>query len=252
MWSGPEPGCNLLRLKGRCSTWNIAPRPAKMSPMRSAPLLLWSMRSPWRSAWWWSLIAVAALGPAVLARALNLSILDAGASSTPQEWNLLAVLAGSLLGLTQLDRASWILDTRTGVRAPLELALPILPALMALGVAVALGAPWWGVPSPSDALGAIAQALRLGLLGTLLWTLGLRGAPLLASVPLMGWVLPALLSGWTAPGPHLAAVLSSGTWPAEPGRGAALTPSVPGLLGLTLALITLRILRSSSEVRDPR
>ena len=67
--------------------------------MRPAPLLLWSMRSPWRSAWWWSLIAVAALGPAVLARALNLSILDAGTSSTPQEWNLLAVLAGSLLGL---------------------------------------------------------------------------------------------------------------------------------------------------------
>ena len=82
-----------------------------MSPMRPAPLLLWSMRSPWRSAWWWSLIAVAALGPAVLARALNLSILDAGTSSTPQEWNLLAVLAGSLLGLTPVSYTHLTLPT---------------------------------------------------------------------------------------------------------------------------------------------
>ena len=91
--------------------------------MRAAPLLLWSLRAPWRSPTWWGFLGIAALGPAILARALNLSILDAGTSSTPQEWNLLAVLAGSLLGLAQLDRASWILESRSAARIPLELAL---------------------------------------------------------------------------------------------------------------------------------
>ena len=233
----------------------MAPRTAKMAPMRAAPLLLWSLRAPWRSPTWWGFLGIAALGPAILARALNLSILDAGASSTPQEWNLLAVLAGSLLGLAQLDRASWILESRSVARVPLELALPTLPALLALGLAVLLGAPWWGLPSPAEGLGAVAQALRFGLLGTLIWTAGGRGAPLLVGVPLLGWALPALLSGWSGPGPHLAAILSAGSWPAPGDRTAVLAPSMVGLLGLGLAILAVRRVRrvrSPHEVRDPR
>lgn len=225
--------------------------------VRMPPLLAWSLRSPWRSPVCWGLLGLGILGPPMLTRALRLSILDGGTEGAPLQWCLLAGLAGSLVGLHQLDQGSWILARRRALALPTEAGLLLAPALAAMVLALLLGWPWWGLPTGSALAGAATQVAQWALLGTLLWTLGLRGLPLLAALPLAGWVLPAALAGWVSPGPFLAAALSGGAWPSPTPSGALQAPSILALLGLALLTVAARRLplldlTPPDAVRGPR
>ncbi|MBL6720591.1 MAG: hypothetical protein ISQ08_04195 [Planctomycetes bacterium] len=222
-----------------------------------SPLLAWSLRSPWRSPVCWGLLGLGVLAPPMLNRALHLSILDGGTQGAPLQWGLLAGLAGSLLGLRQLDRGSWILARRRALALPREATLLLAPALAAMGLALLLGWPWWGLPGLEPLAGAVAQVVQWSLLGTLLWTLGLRDLPLMVALPLAGWVVPAALAGWGSPGPYLAASLSGGAWPASTHPGVHQAPALASILGLALVTMAARrlplpALAPPHAVRDPR
>lgn len=222
-----------------------------------SPLLTWSLRTPWRSPWSWGLLGLGVLGPPVLTRALRLSILDGGTEGAPLQWCLLAALLGSLHGLRQLERGSWLLVRRRAFALPTEAGLLLAPALTAMILALLLGSPWWGVPTGSSLAGALLQVTHWSLLGTLLWALGLRGLPLAAALPMAGWVLPAALAGWSSPGPLLAAILSGGAWPAPAEAGALQAPGPLSVLALALLIMAARRLpfldpAPSHAVRDPR
>lgn len=204
------------------------------------PLLAWSLRSPWRSPVCWGLLGLGIFGPPTLTRALRLSILDGGTEGAPLQWCLLAGLSGSLMGLRLLDQGGWILARRRALALPTEAGLLLAPALAAMILALLLGWPWWGLPASPSLVGAATQVMQWSLLGTLLWTLGLRGLPLLIALPLTGWVLPAALAGWASPGPFLAAALSGRAWPSSTPQGVLQAPSLLSALGLALLIMAAR------------
>ncbi len=203
--------------------------------------------------WLWVLLVVSVWPLTAALTPLGHTTADGTPTAQLYDVAFLALLAGTCAGLGVLSQWHWFLAPltalrRTAVEAVGLGASALLVLALTLGVAAAIGTP---LHSALFA-GAALSALHVVSVALLLLRFRASSTARLLALPVVVWVLPALLATMPAPGPALARILaasehlafSSASLSAQAHRGMAVLP----IIGLGIAAL---LLSRSDAIRRP-
>jgi hypothetical protein len=199
--------------------------------------------------WLWGAVVMGAWPLIAALTPVGLTTANRAPAAALYDVAFMALLVGNLAGARVVARGAWFLaPLPPGRRIAVEL-VGLSAGAGAFLTAGLLGAALVGAPLEGQLLTGCGLAhLHLAAVGLLLLRAPLGHVGRMLALPMVAWLLPALLAGTGAPGPALARVFAAqahlGTFTStqvlaeDPGwahRGAVLLP----ILGLLLAAVQL-------------
>ncbi len=204
--------------------------------------------------WLWLVLIASAWPIIVIFTPLGITTQERTPAAPLYEIAFMALLVGAALGVALMARSRWFLaplsvGRRLAVEATGLLGLSLTLAGLTLGLALLSRTP---VP-PRLVLGVLLAALHICAGGILLLRLPFSPPTLALALPLLFWLLPALLEGAGNPGPLIASWLDARAFLAFPLAGnPAPTQSAMPFLPIIAMVLAAGLLHHPDAIRDSR